>query len=1377
LHSPNVDPRGTNGRQSSSSANTRKKTSVRALVMHPSLPRIAYMAEETIVSGGPSQPINQSKKNKSPRSGSAPSPSQQTTTVKHQHLIIQQFNRNHGFNENIIHNKNSNDILATLPMENLPLAINKFRQPKSKSSKVTQHPFTLASLGPLQSISFLDCAALFWATRRHYGSLSNLERAASMMNREKNDIVLRADYDPSNVAATGDYGGMGYGLCLGLQFSRALVLVRFHNNPKASSPNNSTSEHERFIVLCCLEGQRQTSGKDTKVQYTPTSAPLPISNSVVVYGCSDGAMRFHNLVPSLLYSTKMDLVTTPLSSNSSSSSSVGKSSKQTRQSTIKSVRGPNGRNDPVVQIVNVDPAYHASSHLRGDTTTAVGIPTQVGGEAGNESDDVNLILRSRILTVCASGVAFLWDVHITLDRSSGALRDLNVLPPLVRLDGLGSLTVSPRKLTKNPTQSYTPGGFWERAVTAKEGSGSANDPPYTETATPSVTYDPHRRLLLWSLPANAPASSIDHRSDYELESLSPNSPEAKKDYEDRVFFGKWATENGGFVKVWDLSLVDALIASAVERSSSSPRPPPKMPPAAIMKLPTSVTALTHQGIMAGLPHAPLTMASVACLCLTRDGSKLIVYAAPLPSAANSSMDDGLDTQTSVSESPVKNKRKNLGGKAIKPKVLFVNSAPCHSVALAGGNAMSPFTRGSAVTASYLNPDFVGVGTDQGVVIAKITEGESWCSKVDPLSDRRSNLTDVSTIKDGSDRTLRPNIPTGPIHTIISIGGVGNRPGILFVENHAVHASRLGTIRSSNDPKQALVENVELPDTMMLYKLHGRRVPWRTQVSTRMSNFVQVSQPMACPPRLISSPSGRYLCLYWERQRSYEILHAGSLLARDQSTPGGPANALENLGQRVTPSVDAGRNVLSFAWVGDEDNFAVLRQRSDPSISKSKDGDWSGTSIPTQVPKKQGRRQVELFKLAEVKVDAVELAAGASVAAATTASLGSLTVRGGDRYIPNVLFGGPALCVGCVSLSDRSNASSEEGIAYFYSRKGAAIEENDERASVYMTIGTSIPYPDLVAWDDFGQLCAVSYGSRVAVYLSMESKFVLLGSVRIVWSGCFDAELPLISLKFIHGVLYCSTKSSVHVIFLGNIEDEDAVCELDLYTIATDDIPLGGMDNPDLSSPVPVITALAKPHILAYHSGGLLVSTTCGMRLLPLSHPIIRIGTLLAANLIDRARKWILAFPKAEHDNLAHFLIRRGHVDLAISDLNGLSLETYIDLCMQYEYSDELEHLINAHGSRIIREICDWGRSETNSGYSGYLAIGLYMLGIGKIECAKKLVNQGAESNVRELLVDAMKLATFVSAVDKPEGNALLQKVTHAIEYNENGQLALVNVVN
>ena len=897
------------------------------------------------------------------------------------------------------------------------------------------------------------------------------------------------------------------------------------------------------------------------------------------------------------------------------------------------------------------------------------------------------------------------------------------------------MTVSPRDIPSaaSPISPKSPGssssnGFWGIAAEARSrGGGISAEAPYSKVA-PIISHDPHRNLLTWTLPPDAPASSIDHASGdrRELQSKpSPtlSSPNAGEAGDDSVFFSNWAKSNGGFVKVWDLALINDYLKPNAPQSSS-PRPPPRVPPIAIMKLPATVTPVA----ITGLPHPQFDAASLTCINFSKFGSRMLIHSAPLPDAiydADDGKEDGESSSLSISP-VVQGKVKKLG--AERGNIVHVNFMLSHTVPLANS------TKNTAIYSSHMTPDVVLVVTDRGIVTVDIANDKSWTS-----SDSSSG--------NGGEFSMRNVRYSGPNHTVISLPGVGNRPGILSVEDCVVYLSQLRTI-SSNDQKPALIKKVDFHNKRLASKLRGK-LAWRTIRSTPTSTFVEYLRPMKSPPRLIPSPSGRYLCLYWESGRSYSILHAGSLLAREQTN--------NQLRPATTPSVDSGTNVSSFAWFGDDDNFALIRQLS--TISKAYDGD---STAPFPSSRKQSRPQVELYKLAEVKIDAVELAAGASVAAATAVSLGPLAVRGGERFIPTSLFGGPALCVGCRSTSDR--ALFGDDVAYFYSQKGDS--------STYVTIGTSVPYPDLLIWDEIGKLCAISIGTRVVVYLSDKSRFILLGSVQVNGSHSSDVEETLLSMKFIHGVLYCSTESSVHAIFLGDIEDENVVCEMDVFTIATNSVPLYGTDNPDISSPVPIVAALTLPHVLAYHSGGLLVSTTSGLRLLSLSHPTIRIGTLLAANLIDKARKWIVAMPKSNHDNLAHFLIRRGHVG-AISELNGLSLETYIDLCIRYERTDELVHLLGKHGSEIIAETCEWGRDY---GYSAFFLLGVYMLGKDKIECAKDMITKATVLGISELLVDAMKLATMVSVADETEGSALLLKVNEAMDLNNNRSLSLINVL-
>ena len=58
------------------------------------------------------------------------------------------------------------------------------------------------------------------------------------------------------------------------------------------------------------------------------------------------------------------------------------------------------------------------------------------------------------------------------------------------------------------------------------------------------------------------------------------------------------------------------------------------------------------------------------------------------------------------------------------------------------------------------------------------------------------------------------------------------------------------------------------------------------------------------------------------------------------------------------------------------------------------------------------------------------------------------IRGGNRSVPTSLFGGPALCMGCVSISSRSSESCiDSSMAYFYTSKsesGSAAQFHGEK---------------------------------------------------------------------------------------------------------------------------------------------------------------------------------------------------------------------------------------------------------------------------------------------------------------------------------------------
>ncbi|KAL3781719.1 hypothetical protein ACHAWO_005803 [Cyclotella atomus] len=220
--------------------------------------------------------------------------------------------------------------------------------------------------------------------------------------------------------------------------------------------------------------------------------------------------------------------------------------------------------------------------------------------------------------------------------------------------------------------------------------------------------------------------------------------------------------------------------------------------------------------------------------------------------------------------------------------------------------------------------------------------------------------------------------------------------------------------------------------------------------------------------------------------------------------------------------------------------------------------------------------------------------------------------------------------------------------------------------------------------------------------------------------------------------------AVHVIFLGNLEDNDIVCEMDVFTLATNKVPFTRTENPDGVCPQPAVTSLMQPHVLAYHCGGLLVSTSSGFKTAANVSSNLRIGTLLGANLVEKAGKWIYAIPSSDHDVMAQFLIRRGRPDLAISDLDGLSVERYIDLCMLYDRADELEYLVVKEGPAL-----------------------------SKLATAKKWTEYALNSGINEVISDAMKLALYISAADRAEGQELIRKASDAMKLDSSGQLAVL----
>ena len=333
------------------------KTSVVALSRHPTLPRVAYVSEVA--------------------ESSPPSSGGRIPRILRQTLVVRRLGPGSGDDSK---GDEDRDVLASLPLERLPGMLEGFRRTRQAGGRAVgdDRPVTLATLGPVRSITFLDRDALHWSTRRRRDGGADAPGPTGPLGR--GSVVRKPPPD-------GEGGGvMGRGVAVGLQFARSIAVLRL------GGPSSGSDD-----VLCHLEGQRRSS-RNGRAGHRPTSPPLPITDSVLVYGCSDGAMRFHNLTPATV---KTDGVTV------------------TRQSTIKSVRGPNGRNDHVCRVVCLDP-----THVGDDD----GMRGKGEDDGEDEGGSGRASLTTRLLTVCASGVAYVWDVRYAVDGASGTLADLNVLP-------------------------------------------------------------------------------------------------------------------------------------------------------------------------------------------------------------------------------------------------------------------------------------------------------------------------------------------------------------------------------------------------------------------------------------------------------------------------------------------------------------------------------------------------------------------------------------------------------------------------------------------------------------------------------------------------------------------------------------------------------------------------------------------------------------------------------------------------------------------------------------------------------------------------------------------------------------------------------------
>jgi hypothetical protein len=426
-----------------------------------------------------------------------------------------------------------------------------------------------------------------------------------------------------------------------------------------------------------------------------------------------------------------------------------------------------------------------------------------------------------------------------------------------------------------------------------------------------------------------------------------------------------------------------------------------------------------------------------------------------------------------------------------------------------------------------------------------------------------------------------------------------------------------------------------------------------------------SRPVRIPPRILPSPSGNFLCLFWHQENRYEILHMDSIIDSLRKSH------KEVDASRLSPTVDTGFDVLSFAWLGDEDVFALLcppelkkdvnnqiiKTKSvldvvgSPLVGKQVQNDDTTSNDPDKF-----KPRVELKMLIGVNAAAAEF--NSSVAAATAKYLGTIGLRG--RHPPTFLFGGPVLCVRSV-LQDEDTLQ-KDGMSHFYCLPPKAT---DNLASSYMSIGPAFPYPDYVVWDDEGFICAIIVERRIAIYKAKAPNFTLCGTAYLGTVNETDGNVQ--SAKFILGVLYCSTEKTIQCVFLGDVESDRMICETDTFIVASSNATAPPTSQHSIY-PTAQQVSLMWPSILGYNQGDLLVSSTNGVQRISLASPLFRIGILLSAGKLHLAQKWIDSIHPSQHEYLANFVCRRGYPTLALK-LSGLSRHTIVEICERYDLKE------------------------------------------------------------------------------------------------------------
>jgi len=1228
-------------------------------------------------------------------------------------------------------------------------------------------PAAAKALGQTVSLQFYDPTTLFWSRLFTERGCSSGRGQQRQQQRPEDDDHYHYQYHPNSWQT------------LALQTERRILLLNLRRGPASSThvlatvastapkPSNNNNNSIAFLQPVLAHLCEKTLGG------VPSSNCLAVSETCLLTGCADGSMK--------CFDWRGGSVT-------------------------KKIKGL-GKGDCVIQLLPANPYYSA---------------TTASSSSGS---------KQRILTVTKQGSVYLIELTFSSSNSNNnttSYNSIDIQPPLARL----------------------------QVTNSNNHDAAAHHTTLNMHEQCQISYDGHADKVYWTLYPKASQSSNNNNNNNIIE------PPV-------VYMWNLKALQADFVKNRDTKSLfkpDPSMVLHVSAATAGDDAPQQQ-----QQQPTSTALARRMSIATGLVHPAFGEEAVVCATVTGSGRWCLQAATALSTNTVSTVH-----ATAVAASYIKDWIVAAVDSLEEPDVASVDLCVYGVVAQPLASRVVVATNWGLLVLSTSSPPphhprHVHLASAVGL-LGSLGKAALWVHDAD------------ATVRYAS---LDPHTSATTTGGIVAAANWGAR-----LDPQQQQLSHSVVLYESRPPLlQSLQQQQQQPN-------NTTNTTTTTTVEAIMNRW-----PFRLAPVLTPSPTGTYIAVVWPCEYRYEILHTASLLQplgqqRAGGVAGGAAGTAANLpgaggpgaggGSTATATpvvVASGTGVADFAWVSDDDEFALLHapdwmevlQQCIPRATPTADGDMllspnlkmigaggkmlgAGVNLATSVTKgatgavtkgatnaanmtvgvttkairsgakgvtkgvkksfglfggkkKKGggdegssimtteedddesstatgsasitlpsaaelealrassanaaasaatlMRRVELKRLGALESSQSGKgggggAAAAGLPAATCVGLGDIALRGGgNRNPPTAIFGGPVLCVASRSEEDR------EGHAYFYARK------RDEKAASYQSSGPTLPYPDLVTWDDDGRLCAIAVANRAAVYLlGDEGDFVLLGTVRVCSPSVPTA--PITTAKFVHGALYCCTCDSVHCVLLGDLEG--GICHLDSYLLASTDVPMipeskaksSGTTEPYISlAPTPVSIPLMQPSVLGYQSGSLLVSTLRGVYAIPLNSPLLRIGLLLASGQAERAVRWFDAVPNSDHEALANFLERRGKPDLAL-ELPGLSLETIVDFSMRYGYADRLEEVVETFGVGGLRAI-DMGRGVSTSpfgpdsnAHSVVVCVGAYLLSHGRFELARRLASECLHAG-EEGKKDAFLLGTLLLQIDESDATRLIHR--------------------